>query len=85
MDLLGTVGTHLATVFVYFSCDSVEVVYVTSNESDPVAVLGEKSTKNKKVRLAYCDRGFDIVETKLTLLHRQYLQRTERHRCEQSV
>ena len=48
MDLLGTVETHLATVFVYFSCNSVEVVYVTSNESDPVAVLGEESTKNKK-------------------------------------
>ena len=48
MDLLGTVETHLATVFVYFSCDSVEVVYVTSNESDPVAVLGENSTKNEK-------------------------------------
>ena len=47
MDLLGTVVTHLATVFVYFSCNSVEVVYVTSNESDPVAVLGEKSTKKE--------------------------------------
>ena len=85
MDLPGTVETHLATVFVYFFCHSDEVVYVTSNESDPVAVLGEKSTKNKKVRLANCDRGFDIVETRLTLLHRQYLQKTERHRCEQSV
>ena len=48
MDLLGTVVTHLATIFVYFSCNSVEVVYITSNESDPVAVLGEKSTKNEK-------------------------------------
>ena len=48
MGLLGTVKTHLATVFVYFSCDSVEIVYVASNEGDPVAVLGEKSTENKK-------------------------------------
>ena len=65
MDLLGTVETHLATVFIYFSCNGVEIVYVASNESDPVAVLGEKSTKKEMAFQQAVDMQTVLLEVRL--------------------
>ena len=60
-----TVKTHLATVFIYFSCNGVEIVYVASNESDPVAVLGEKSTKKEMAFQQAVDMQTVLLEVRL--------------------